>query len=83
MENTVTRRRMKEGARRAAVKGGGGVDGWWWRGHERRRTLPGDMTSEIKDGEGKDSKNVIERSAMSFWHALLALHFSLCFVGRD
>lgn len=41
------------------------------------------MTSEIKDGKGKDSKNVIERSAMSFWHALLALHFSLCFAGRD
>lgn len=75
---------MKEGARRAAVKGGvGGVDGWGWRGHERRRTLSGDMTSEIKDGKGKDSKNVIERSAMSFWHALLALHFSLCFAGRD
>lgn len=53
------------------------------RGGERGRTLPGDMTREIKDGEVKEGlQKVIERSAMSFWHALLALHSSLCF-GRD
>lgn len=67
----------ERGSEESSCERGGG-------GRERGRTLPGDMTSEIKDGEKKEGEEkVIERSAVSFWRALLALHFSLCFVGRD
>lgn len=39
----------ERGREESSCEGGG--DEWWGGGRERGRTLPGDMTSKIKDGE--------------------------------